>query len=155
MVSQRKKQEGMIDTSSKKITKRIAQASATIYLGAKAFKALLEGRSPKGNVLEAARLAGIMAAKQTPFLIPMCHPIELNKVRIDFLLEKKKQSVQIVAQVVCLGRTGVEMEALAGCCVAALTVYDMMKWCDKSMVISDIKLVYKSGGKSGLFIRKE
>lgn len=139
---------GMVDISFKDVTKRVAQACAQVQLGKKAYAALAAGQSPKGNVLEAAKVAGIMAAKSTSSMIPMCHPLELSKVNISFEPNKAKSIVKIFAEVVCLGRTGVEMEALCAVSVAALTIYDMMKWADKGIIISDVKLLYKSGGKS-------
>ena len=115
---------------------------------------MLKGKSPKGDVLQVAKLAGIMAAKETPRIIPLCHPLQLNKVSVDFKIDKRRHSIEIVSEVICLGRTGVEMEALAAAVVSALTVYDMMKWADKSMTISDVCLLKKTGGKSGTYIRK-
>lgn len=143
----------MVDISEKDITKRVAVACGQITMSQKAFKALLASRSPKGDVLETAKIAGIMAAKSTPAIIPMCHPLELNKVKIDLQPDKKFHSVNIRSEVVCFGRTGVEMEALTSVAAAALTIYDMMKWADKAMVISDIKLLQKSGGQSGNYRR--
>ncbi len=151
--SKNKKNVGMIDISGKEITKRVAVASAAIKMSKEAFKNLLAGKSPKGDVLETARVAGIMAAKSTPKIIPMCHPLELNKVGLQFKVDKNRRTVIILSEVSCLGRTGVEMEALTATAVAALTIYDMMKWADKAMVISDVKLLSKSGGKSGDFKR--
>ena len=144
---------GMVDISQKEKTKRVAVACGHIKMSPKAFKALLSQQSPKGDVLETAKIAGIMAAKSTPAIIPMCHPLELNKVKLSFEKDKKFHSIQIQSEVVCVGRTGVEMEALTAVCAAALTIYDRMKWADKAMVISDIKLLSKSGGKSGDFLR--
>lgn len=143
----------MVDISEKDITKRVAVACGQIMMSQKAFKALLSRQSPKGDVLETAKIAGIMAAKSTPAIIPMCHPLELNKVKLDLHLVKKSHAVNIRSEVACLGRTGVEMEALTSVAAAALTIYDMMKWADKAMVISEIKLLHKSGGKSGEFNR--
>lgn len=146
-----KQKSGMVDISAKDVTKRTARAGAVIRFSKNAFTALVQDKSPKGNVLETAKVAGIMAAKNTPQIIPMCHPLELSKVKIDFELNASKSEVAIVSEVVCLGRTGVEMEALAAVTVAALTVYDMMKWADKGIRISDIELLSKTGGKSGDF----
>ena len=143
----------MVDVSGKDITKRVAVASGQIRMSPKAFKALLTHQSPKGNVLETARVAGVMAAKSTPAVIPLCHPLEINKVKLTFEKNKNKNTIKIQSEVVYVGRTGVEMEALMATTAAALTIYDMMKWADKSMVISDIKLMSKSGGKSGDFKR--
>jgi len=140
---------GMVDVSAKEITKRIARAVSTITMSPKAFKSLIEGGSPKGDVFETAKIAGIMAAKLTPKIIPMCHPLALKKVTLTFKTNKKKQQVVTTAEVVCLGQTGVEMEALTAASVASLTIYDMMKWADRGSVISETKLLHKSGGKSG------
>lgn len=139
----------MIDISHKKITKRTAAASCQIQMSKAAFAILLKKGSPKGDVFETAKVAGIMAAKSTPSIIPMCHPLELNKVNLQFVPVSKTSSVLVKSQVVCLGRTGVEMEALTAVCAAALTIYDMMKWTDKGMIISDVKLLYKTGGTGG------
>ena len=145
---------GMVDVSAKKVTKRMAVASASVYMGPKAFMAFLQGQSPKGDILETARVAGVMAAKSTPRIIPFCHPLELNKVNISFQIDQKTSMITIIAEVVYRGRTGVEMEALSAVTIAALTVYDMMKWADKGMVITDIKLLEKRGGKSGDYKRR-
>ncbi len=144
----------MVDVGGKNITKRVAIASSQITMSPDAFAALMEDASPKGDVLETAKVAGIMAAKATPQMIPMCHPLGLNKVNITFEIDKKVFMITSIAEVSCNGRTGVEMEALTAASVAALTIYDMMKWADKSMVISDIKLLEKTGGKSGDFKRE-
>ncbi len=144
-----KQSKGMVDISQKSITKRVAIATATLKMSAPAFKTLLTKGSPKGDVFETAKVAGIMAAKSTPNIIPMCHPLELSKVSINYKIDSKKNSIQITSEVSCFGRTGVEMEALAAVSVAALTIYDMMKWADKAIVISNIKLLSKTGGKSG------
>ena len=144
----------MIDISSKPVTKRAASARAVITLGSSAMRALLEDRSPKGNVLEAAKIAGIMAAKATPQIIPYCHPLELNKVNIAFEIDEKASKIAIISEVICWGKTGVEMEAMTAVTVSALTIYDMMKWADKGMVISEVQLLTKTGGKSGDFQRK-
>ncbi len=140
---------GMVDVSGKAVTKRIARAISTIIMSSKAFKALIEGGSPKGDVFETAKIAGIMAAKSTSDIIPMCHPLALKKVTITFKIDKKKNQVISAAEVICLGQTGVEMEALTAASIASLTIYDMMKWADKGSVISETKLLHKSGGKSG------
>lgn len=148
-----KQKTGMVDVGDKKITRRTAVASAAVRLGPKAFAVFLKTGSPKGDVLETARVAGILAAKETPRLIPFCHPLALNKVNIDFKNDPKTSMITVIAQVRCDGRTGVEMEALTAAAVAALTIYDMMKWMDKGIVISDVCLLAKSGGKSGAFKR--
>jgi cyclic pyranopterin monophosphate synthase len=153
-ISRKSLAKGMVDISTKEITLRTAFATAEIYLGKKVMHSLLTQNSPKGDVLETARVAGIMAAKQTAQLIPMCHPLDLNKVNIDFQFNKKADMITLLAEVKCRGRTGVEMEALCAAAVAALTIYDMMKWVSKEMVISQVKLLRKSGGKSGDFVRR-
>ena len=150
MSKQSKQQkEGMVDISDKGESKRVASAQSIISMNTETFSALIEGRSPKGDVLETARIAGIMAAKSTPDIIPMCHPINLTNVSIEIVPDKAKSAIKVISKVNCLGRTGVEMEALTAVSAAVLTIYDMMKWSDKGMVISEIKLLHKSGGKSG------
>ena len=145
----KKQSRGMVDISAKKITRRVARASSVIKMSKQAFAVFLRRGSPKGDVLETAKIAGIMAAKSTPQIIPMCHPLALSKVEVAFKVNKKKYSIETIAEVVALGRTGVEMEALTAVTAAALTIYDMMKWADKGMSITDIRLLYKAGGKSG------
>jgi len=148
-----KQSAGMIDVSHKDITKRVAIATSTITMSASAFKALMGQGSPKGDVFETAKVAGIMAAKSTPQIIPLCHPLQLSKVSVTFDVDKKKRLIKIQSEVVYLGKTGVEMEALTAVCTAALTIYDMMKWADKGMLISNVKLLFKAGGKSGEYRR--
>ena len=147
--------KGMVDISWKDNTRRRAVAQGEIKLSAPAFSLMLKKGSPKGDIFESARVAGIMAAKNTPSLIPYCHPLSLSKVNVTFKINRAKKSVLVISEVVCLGQTGVEMEALAAVTTAALTIYDMMKWADQSMVISDIKLMEKSGGQSGDYRRKK
>ena len=144
---------GMVDISNKSITARIALASATIKMSASAFKILMTSGSPKGDVFETAKVAAIMAAKSTPAIIPLCHPLVLNKVNIRFETDKKTSMISVIAQVKSDGKTGVEMEALTAVSVGCLTIYDMMKWADKNMVIGEIKLLEKSGGQSGDYKR--
>lgn len=144
---------GMLDISIKKETRRTAVASAKIVFSPHAFKIFVEKGSPKGDVLETAKIAGIGAAKLTPQIIPLCHPLELSKVQVSFHVDVRKYSVTATAEVVCLGRTGVEMEALSAASAACLTIYDMMKWADKSLLITEIKLLSKTGGKSGDYAR--
>ncbi|MQY69913.1 MAG: cyclic pyranopterin monophosphate synthase MoaC [Firmicutes bacterium] len=144
----------MVDISGKKITKREAIASADIIMKTKTLKMIKERRMAKGDVLSVAKVAGIMAAKRTSELIPMCHPLKISNIEITFNL-KGKNRIQIKSKVKCLGRTGVEMEALTAATVSALTIYDMCKAVDREMVISDVKLLIKTGGKSGTFIRKQ
>ena len=140
----------MVDVGSKKVTKREAVAEGVVSLKAATIVALKKKRIPKGDVLEAARLAGIMAAKRTPSLIPLCHPISIEYVDIDFSISKS--AVKITATVRGEAKTGFEMEALTATSIAALTIYDMCKPLDKEIVISEIKLLKKSGGKSGTYI---
>lgn len=148
-IKAKKQLDGMIDVSAKETTKRVARAASKITMSPKAFKALLDGGSPKGDVFETAKIAGIMAAKSTPTIIPMCHPLAISKVKVTFDVDQKLRQITATAEVVCLGKTGVEMEALTAASVATLTIYDMMKWADKGSIISETKLVHKSGGKSG------
>ena len=147
----KKKIEGMVDISSKIVTKRFARATSTITLSPKTYRILMENGSPKGDVLETAKIAGIMAAKMTSTIIPFCHPLELATVKVYFTPNHQRRQIRIVTETGYLGRTGVEMEALLAASVAALTIYDMMKWSDKGMIISQTKLIHKSGGKSGDF----
>ncbi len=140
---------GMVDISGKQVTARRAVARTTIVLGPVAYDALISGKSPKGDVMATAKVAGVMAAKSTPQIIPLCHPLELGKVRVDHTLDPDRHAVHITAEVVYHGRTGVEMEALTAVSAAALTVYDMLKWADKGMTIMETRLLHKSGGKSG------
>lgn len=140
---------GMVDVSNKSVTKRTAVATASICMSERAFKHLLSDGSPKGDVLETAKVAGIMAAKNTPQILPLCHPLALTKAEVSFSLDQKKCSVTARAEIICAGKTGVEMEALTAVSVAVLTVYDMMKWAGQGMTISDVKLLKKTGGKSG------
>ena len=145
--------EGMVDVGKKKAARRVAIASAQIKMTKKAFAILLKGGSPKGDVFETAKVAGIMAAKATPALIPMCHPLSLDKVSLSLNADAKTYSVFVKAEVVCHGKTGVEMESLVAASTAALTIYDMMKWADQGMVISNVQLLYKQGGRSGIYQR--
>ena len=144
----------MVDVTDKKETVREAVASGSVLMNLDTLDLILAKEIKKGEVLGTARIAGIMAAKKTGELIPLCHP--LNITAIDLLLtpDREKRKVDIEARVKIVGKTGVEMEALTAASVAALTIYDMCKAYDREMVISEIKLIRKSGGKSGLFIRK-
>lgn len=145
----------MIDVSDKEVTKREAIASGVVSMKPETLRLISLGQMPKGDVLSVSRIAGIMAAKKTSDLIPMCHPLEITDVRLDFDLNEKEGKVKVTSRVRSVGRTGVEMEALVAVAMAALTVYDMSKMVDRQMVISDIKLLRKSGGKGGTFVRKE
>ena len=139
----------MVDVSSKPPTKRTAVASATVLLGPGAFAALTSGQNAKGNVLATARVAGIMAAKRTSDLIPLCHPVGLDHVGVEMTERPDAHALDIVASATCTGATGVEMEALSAAAVAALTVYDMCKAAHKGIVVTDVRLLSKSGGRSG------
>ena len=139
----------MVDVGSKKATKREAVAKGCIYMTKETLDLITSDKIAKGNVFETARLAGIMASKKTYELIPLCHQLNLSSVSVDFKIDKKKNKVDIKAKAKCTGQTGVEMEALTAVSVSALTIYDMCKAVDKGMVISDIMLMEKRGGKSG------
>jgi cyclic pyranopterin phosphate synthase len=141
----------MVDVSDKDVTTREAKAEAIIRLSARAYQAAIEGTGPKGDVLAAARIAGIMAAKKTSELIPLCHPLPISKAAIDFEPLAEAHALRIIAIVKTTGQTGVEMEALTAASVAALTIYDMVKAVDKSAVIETVRLLMKSGGKSGTY----
>ncbi len=141
----------MVDVSNKKITERIAVAHATVTMNSQTFGLIMDKQMAKGDVLEVARIAGIMAAKKTSELIPMCHPLNINSVKIDYS-DNSKNTIEITSEVKITAKTGVEMEALTAVSVCALTIYDMCKSADKSMLISDIFLAKKTGGKSGMFV---
>jgi len=141
----------MVDVSDKAVTARVAVAQGQISMAPDTFALISEGRAKKGDVLSVARLAGIMGAKKTPDLIPLCHPLPITKVAVDLTLDPDLPGVQISATVKTTGQTGVEMEALTAVSVAALTVHDMVKAVDKAMVISDIRVTLKDGGKSGRY----
>lgn len=145
----------MVDVTEKEVTLRTARASGIIRMSEEALAAVSEGRVPKGDVPAAARIAGIMAAKKTPELIPLCHPLQLSKVAVELEICKEEGFIRCECFVKLEGKTGAEMEALTGVSTALLTVYDMCKAVDKAMVISDIRLEEKTGGKSGVFDRKE
>jgi cyclic pyranopterin phosphate synthase len=139
----------MVDVGAKDVTERVATARATIVMQPATLKLIRDKKAAKGDVLAVAQLAGIMAAKKTPDLIPLCHPLALSSVAVVLTLDEARNAVDIEATCKLKGRTGVEMEALTAASVAALTVYDMCKAVDRGMVISAVKLVHKSGGKSG------
>jgi cyclic pyranopterin phosphate synthase len=141
----------MVDVSGKAVTDRIAVAESHIKMRRETLDIIIERRAEKGDVLGVARLAGIMAAKQTAHLIPLCHPLPISKVAIDLEPDPDLPGIRITATVKTTGQTGVEMEALTAASVAALTVYDMTKAVDKSMEISGLRVVLKDGGKSGRF----
>ena len=145
------KKINMVDISSKKITSRIAEATNEIKFKKNSFKKIIELGSEKGEIFNTARCAGILAAKKTSELIPLCHNIDLNTISIDFKVNKKKSIILVHVKVRSNGKTGVEIEALIASAIASLTIYDMCKAIDKAIIINDLKLQYKSGGKSGEF----
>ena len=145
----------MVDVSDKEITDRVATAKGSVVMAAATLKLIQEGGVKKGDVLTVARLAGIMGAKRTAELIPLCHPIALDSIQVDLTCDKKRSAVDITATCKITSRTGVEMEALTAVAVAALTVYDMCKAVDRGMRIGEISLRYKSGGRSGTFRAKK
>jgi cyclic pyranopterin phosphate synthase len=139
----------MVDVTGKADTERVAAAGGRVSMLPATFQIIKQGKVAKGDVLTTARLAGIMAAKRTPDLIPLCHPILIGNVNIQFTLDEKNSAVEITTTVASTGKTGVEMEALTATAVAALTIYDMCKAVDRGMKIENIRLLKKSGGKSG------
>lgn len=141
----------MVDVSGKEITSRIAIAKGKIRVNEQVLEAVVSQSVEKGDVLGVARVAGIMAAKQTSSLIPMCHPLLISKCSVDFRIDRKEKAIYAICTTKIQGQTGVEMESLTGVSVALLTIYDMCKAMDKTMEISEIHLVKKSGGKSGDF----
>lgn len=143
----------MVDVSDKGETAREAVAGARVVMAPETLRMILDQRLAKGDVLGVARLAGIMAAKRTADLIPLCHPLSLSAVEIDLIPDQRTSSIAITATVRITDRTGVEMEALTAVSVAALTVYDMCKSVDRAMTVTDIRLIRKAGGKSGVFER--
>jgi|TARA_B110000977_G_scaffold34956_1_gene46829 cyclic pyranopterin phosphate synthase len=147
-------QAHMVDVSNKDITSRIAMAKGRIIMKAETLAIIMDGSAKKGDVLGIARLAGIMAAKKTSELIPLCHPLPISKITIDIEPITSENSIEIQSTVKTTGQTGVEMEALTAVSITALTVYDMVKAVDKTMKITDIRVILKDGGKSGLLIAK-
>lgn len=145
----------MVDISAKEPTLRRAVATAKVHLQPQILHAILDQKIAKGDVLSVARIAGIAAAKMTPTLIPLSHPLAIHKVSIDFDPDPENGILNIISDVTALERSGMEMEAMVAASLAALTVYDMCKGSDKSIRISDTKLLYKEGGKSGIFKRDE
>jgi cyclic pyranopterin monophosphate synthase len=142
----------MVDVGDKPVTSREAVARGTIRMSAEALRLIRQGAVHKGDPLHTARLAGIMGAKQTPSLIPLCHPLPLSSVHVELI--PRSRGYDIAARVRTTAQTGVEMEAMTAVAVAALTVYDMVKAVDKAMVIGDIRLMFKSGGRSGTYRRR-
>ncbi|HJG03106.1 MULTISPECIES: cyclic pyranopterin monophosphate synthase MoaC [Megamonas] len=141
----------MVDVSQKDITMRIAIAEGSIKVNQEVFRSIKEQTNKKGDVLAVARIAGIMAAKKTSDMIPLCHPLFITKITIDFELDEDNYMIKAIATTKVNGKTGVEMEALHAVSVTLLTIYDMCKAIDKSMEISDIRLLHKEGGKSGVY----
>jgi len=141
----------MVDVSAKDETERVATAAGAIVMQPETVQLIADGGVKKGDVLSVARLAGIMGAKKTPDLIPLCHPLALSSVKVELSIDTDRNAVDIEATCKLKGRTGVEMEALTAVSVAALTVYDMCKAVDRGMQITDIRLTHKSGGKSGTY----
>ena len=139
----------MVDVGDKEVTERSATARGSVYCSADTIALIRSGGVKKGDVLSVARLAGIMGAKRTPDLIPLCHPLALTSVAVDLTVDTDRNAVDIEATCKLKGRTGVEMEALTAVSIAALTVYDMVKAVDRTMRIGDVRLVHKAGGKSG------
>ena len=145
----------MVDVSEKEDTVRFARAQAVVHMQAETLKLIRDGAIKKGDVLAVAQVGGIMGAKQTSSLIPMCHPLFLTGVDLDFSLDDNEASILISSEVKTTGKTGVEMEALTAVSIAALTIYDMCKAVDRWMEITDIRLIEKAGGKSGHLLRDE
>ena len=145
----------MVDVSEKDVTSRIATACGTIHMRPETLALILDDKIEKGDVFSVARVSGIMAAKKTSELIPMCHPLNITSVEIELKPANNPARVDIEASVRVSGKTGVEMEAMTAVSVAGLTIYDMCKAVDREMTIGEIRLVKKSGGKSGSFLRKE
>ena len=145
----------MVDVADKAITKRKAIASGTITASRKTIDSIKENTNKKGDVLSVARIAGIQAAKKTSELIPLAHPIEISNVKIDFKINNKHGQIKCIVEVSSVGKTGVEIESLMAAQISLLTIYDMCKYLDRSMLISDVKLLLKEGGKSGKFKRNK
>ena len=141
----------MVDISDKQNSFRTAKAACFIQMSLETLKIISDGNAKKGDVLNVARIAGIQGAKKTSELIPLCHPISLTKINLDLNLSDKFPGIEIISTVKTTGPTGVEMEALTAASISALTVYDMVKSLDKSIIIKDLRLIFKDGGKSGLY----
>jgi len=144
----------MVDTSGKAETERVAVAKGEVRMKPETLRLIAEGNAPKGDALTTAKIAGIMGAKRTHDLIPLCHPLPLTQVDVDFEIDAENSRIEITATARCRAQTGVEMEALTAVTVAALTIYDMAKAVEKTMHIGGIRLVRKTGGKSGEFIQE-
>lgn len=148
-------QAHMVDVGEKSETRRVARASGVIDMSSATLKLILAGSAKKGDVLGVARIAAIQGAKRTSDLIPLCHPLNLTRIAAEFAVDKRRSAIRLVVTVETLGRTGVEMEALTAVSVGLLTIYDMCKAADRAMTIGEIKLLEKSGGRSGHFRRME
>ena len=149
-----KVEANMVDVTEKSVTERFAVASGKLLVSDEVIRLITEGTAKKGDVIGTARIAGIMAAKKTSELIPLCHPLLLTKVKVDFEINPEERAVICTCEVRLSGKTGAEMEAMTGVSVALLTVYDMCKAADKTMEMTDVRLLEKDGGKSGHFTRK-
>ena len=141
----------MVDISDKQNSFRTAKAACSIQMSLETLKIIANGNSKKGDVLNVSRIAGIQGAKRTSELIPLCHPISLTKISLDLTINNKIPGVEIISTVKTTGATGVELEALTAASISALTVYDMVKSLDKSIIVKDLRLIFKDGGKSGLY----
>ncbi len=150
-----KGEANMVDVSSKDVTHRVARAEGFVRMASETLSLINTGTAKKGDVLATARIAGIMAAKRTPELIPLCHPLAITKVTVDFEPSHAPPGIRIMAQVKVSGQTGVEMEALTAVSVAGLTIYDMAKAVDRGMRLTDVRLISKSGGRSGEWVSDE
>lgn len=148
-------QAHMVDVGEKAQTRRLARADGTIRMTSDTLKLILAGTARKGDVLGVARVAAIQGAKRTGDLIPLCHPLDLTRVAAEFVVDKRRSAIRLVVTVETIGRTGVEMEALTAVSVGLLTIYDMCKAVDRSMTLGEIKLLEKSGGRSGHFRRSQ
>ncbi|MBN2168482.1 MAG: cyclic pyranopterin monophosphate synthase MoaC [Actinobacteria bacterium] len=144
----------MVDVGDKAVTTRVARAEAVVKMARETLELLASGSLPKGDVFSTARIAGIMAAKKTHEIIPLCHPLKIDSVSIEFEIERISPAVKVLTTVQATDRTGVEMEALHAASVAALTIYDMCKAVERSVKINNLRLIHKSGGKSGTWERK-
>lgn len=150
----KKGRASMVDVSEKEPTDRRAVATGMVTLSPETLGKILDGDIPKGDVLQVARIAGVQAAKKTSELIPLCHPLAITKIKIDFAPDRKRNIITITAEVKARDRTGVEMEALTAAAVAALTIYDMCKAVQRDIIIGPFSLLEKEGGKSGRYVRK-
>lgn len=150
----RKGSAHMVDVGAKGVTHRVAVASGRITMQPATFRLVAAGKAKKGDVLAVARIAAIQAAKRAPELIPLAHPLAITRVGVEFVLDRKRSAVRVEATVECHGQTGVEMEALTAAAVGLLTVYDMVKAVDRGMVLRDLRLEEKRGGKSGVYRRR-